>query len=674
MNLIDAIESFRHFGIRPVIQGGVHRLAKKSGWLKRRFSQQPWETYHLADFLADNVKAFALQQYLDSRPFLAIDEIVRHPELLAGITPTDDILSSAVNNIKQGIFTYYSHRDVKHDNPINWHLSPFTRQCWPQDTHWSVLPQFDSCLGDIKDVWELARFGWSYVLVRHFARTGDKECPEIFWRYVESWIDANEPNSGVHWLSGQECALRMMAWCFSLFAYRNLEGTTETRLHKLLLAIALQTERIEGFIAHAIRQKTNHALTEAAGLYTIGILFPFFQRAPYWHKLGKKILEQEALRQIYDDGGYVQQSMNYHRLMLQTYLWVFRLAELYGDAFSSAIRDRVAAATDFLYQMQDEPSGRVPNYGANDGALILPLNNCDYLDYRPVLQACRYLFHKDKLYKDGPWDEDMLWLFGPVALNASHTYQPKTSRRYDTSGYYTLRTDNAWAMIRCHTYKDRVGHVDPLHLDLWADGENLLCDCGSYRYYAPLESELEYYFKSIWAHNTLIINRKSPLRLASKFIWLPWPRAQVIKFDPQANSPVFTGRNFAYKHEKTKYEHQREVKANCQGTRWEITDIITGRQSGIFNLRWNVPVFAHLLEQCSTSADIELTHNWNLTLQYPTGNAKVRLLSSDPDGGWESLYYGEKQPIATVSLEFTAVPPLAIITILSKKIIKESDG
>ena len=32
-------------------------------------------------------------------------------------------------------------------------------------------------------------------------------------------------------------------------------------------------------------------------------------------------------------------------------------------------------------------TGEAPFYGHNDGALILPLNNCGYHDLRPVVQA-----------------------------------------------------------------------------------------------------------------------------------------------------------------------------------------------------------------------------------------------------------------------------------------------
>jgi len=62
----------------------------------------------------------------------------------------------------------------------------------------------------------------------------------------------------------------------------------------------------------------------------------------------------------------------------------------------------------FLYQIQDENSGKVPYYGQNDGALILPLNNCDYQDFRPVIQAVHYLSDNFRCYKDGEWNEDLL--------------------------------------------------------------------------------------------------------------------------------------------------------------------------------------------------------------------------------------------------------------------------
>ena len=33
----------------------------------------------------------------------------------------------------------------------------------------------------------------------------------------------------------------------------------------------------------------------------------------------------------------------------------------------------------------------MPVYGSNDGAFVLPLNNCDFTDYRPLLQLGWYI-------------------------------------------------------------------------------------------------------------------------------------------------------------------------------------------------------------------------------------------------------------------------------------------
>ena len=78
--------------------------------------------------------------------------------------------------------------------------------------------------------------------------------------------------------------------------------------------------------------------------------------------MGRRVLEHEIRRQIYEDGSYLQHSMNYHRLMLHDCIWAIRLAELNGQPLSSKLIDRVRRAAEFLFQMTDPDTGRVPNY------------------------------------------------------------------------------------------------------------------------------------------------------------------------------------------------------------------------------------------------------------------------------------------------------------------------
>ena len=75
----------------------------------------------------------------------------------------------------------------------------------------------------------------------------------------------------------------------------------------------------------------------------------------------------------------------------------------------------------------------MPVYGSNDGALVLPLNNCDFTDYRPLLQLGWYITKKQFLFEPGPWDEDIFWLCGEAdSLSLWETATLPGTRRQDT--------------------------------------------------------------------------------------------------------------------------------------------------------------------------------------------------------------------------------------------------
>ena len=664
MNLADAISAVRYFGIYPVFLGTWHRIVKKTGLLKYRFPTSDWGELALESFIDRSTIKRNWREILCPDRFFPVADVCR---FFSGKNASGQLIIERADNVTNGRFKYFSRLDVRHGLPVNWHLNPFTGAEWPKDVHWCDIDYFVKENGDIKCAWEISRFSWAYDLVRAYAVTNDEKYVRTFWELLESWLADNQPNQGVNWVSGQECGLRIMAWCFALFAFLGSKASTEDRIERLLLAIAVHAERVEKFISHAIRQKTSHAMTEAAGLYTAGTLFPFFRSASRWRALGRKILEREGLRQIYEDGSYVQHSMNYHRLMLHTYLWCLRLAEINGESFSEKLKERLLNATEFLYQMQDETTGRVPNYGANDGALVLPLSNCDYLDYRPVIQSCWYLLKRQKLYERGQWDEDMVWFFGPDALNASKLNKQRTSCSFQAGGYYTLRAKSSWGMIRCQTYRDRVVHVDPLHLDVWANGINLLRDCGTYKYFAPDEPELELYFKSIWAHNTVTIDDRLPVRLVSRFIYLPWPKAELNRFKQGRDIIEWEGRSLAYDRDPWNVIHSRRVMSNPEGTRWEITDVLTGNGSHKVELRWHLPAEADVVVRESESVQVRLVDGWLLEVT-AHDTIKARIIESGENGGWESLYYSHKQPLHTLSVVVETDLPMKFATTVWRQV------
>ena len=329
--------------------------------------------------------------------------------------------------------------------------------------------------------------------------------------------------------------------------------------------LASHAERIEKNIGYARYQNNNHAVSEAAALYTVGLLFPEFNKAQTWHRTGKRVLEECARKQFFPDGAYIQHSMNYHRLALSTYLWIVRLSELNQDPFSSVLNERISVSTEFLSQMQDPVSGRVPNYGANDGAQLFSLDNCDYLDYRPALGAMQYFFNRKRAHPSGPWDEGLQWFFGAESVKAPVDKREVASSAHEEGGYYTIRQKNSWAMIRCHSYKTRPGHADMLHLDLWHQGKNILRDSGTFSYNCaqPWQS----YFPSTRAHNCPVVDGSDQMTRGTRFMWVDWVRSKMIvnASDQDNGVHLFQGRHYGFCRQGRDIIHQRSVLA-CRCT------------------------------------------------------------------------------------------------------------
>ena len=93
--------------------------------------------------------------------------------------------------------------------------------------------------------------------------------------------------------------------------------------------------------------------------------------------------------------------MNYHRVVIQLLTWGIQLAKLNNDRFDNVVYERAQKSLDFLDACIDNVSGKLPNYGSNDGALFFKLTNDDYRvyssqldDLRAVLNGYTYLSSK----------------------------------------------------------------------------------------------------------------------------------------------------------------------------------------------------------------------------------------------------------------------------------------
>lgn len=634
-----------------------HELKLKSGWFERRWPVKAWNDYPLDELLAERALANP-NAYLEYRRmrapffFFSAKDRGQFASLLSQFDQGEASPIPQAEEIARGGFRLFSHAKVWCGFPPDWQRNPLTGDRVPADMHWSRINVF--AYGDIKCVWELSRFSFAYTLVRAYWRDGDDKWPELFWRLVEDWRAHNLPNRGPQWMCGQETTFRVMAWCFALYGFRDSPATTAERFADLVQMLAVSGHRIEANFEYALSQRNNHGISEALGLWTLGVLFPEFRSSAAWEEQGRFWLERLARELIYDDGGFCQHSANYHRLTLHAYVWALRLGHALGRPFSAELRERVRRAAHFMWQIQDDVSGGVPCYGANDGALVLPLDNCDYVDYRPVIQEAWFACAAKRRFEPGPWDEGLLWLFGPEALTTEVTQQRRDDFVAAESGVSALRAPGSFAVVRCpRRFKHRPAHADLLHVDLWWNGVNVAIDPGTFSYNAP--PPWDGALAETRFHNTVTVAGKDQMRRAGRFLWFPWKGGEPGQLQRFRTGDVklCTGSHRAYSRFGQSIIHRRAV-LWLRDIGWAILDNIESNRAVPCALHWLLPADAEVGQGPTARVQIRAGGS-ELVVESGAlgGQARWSVVRGDPDSpcGWRSVYYQRREPTTSVQVE-----------------------
>jgi len=526
--------------------------------------------------------------------------------------------------------------------------------------------------GDLKYVWELSRFGWAFTLARAYAITADERFAEGFWFLWEDWIAENPPHATVQWKCGQECALRMIAVSFAMQVLAYSSATTPARFVLSLGAIAAHAERIAAAGWYARLQTNNHSMSEGAGVFTVGAFFPQLAKAGEWRRYGAVELEHEALRLIRPDGTFVQKSHNYHRLMLHVYLWASSVGNSVGWQFSTIVQRRLESAAKYLTEVLDQDSGRCPNFGNNDGALILPLDESAYDDFRPVVASAWAVMRGVCSHPNpGPWQEAIFWLAGPnqaaMPANANEPRDPEVE--FADGGIYILRQKESWAMFHAEHYRDRPAHADQLHVDLWWRGQNVFRDAGTSLYYGPREQFA--WFSGTSIHNTVQVDYAEQMEPGPRFLWASRAHARIVE-----NSNVaVVAEHGGYRRLSQPVTHRRGIQA-CGDDTWLIWDELTSAAgSHELRLHWLLGDFP-----IETAAD-------GLQIRTPAGTCFLWTAVDDGHGlksappcvlraapglaapGWQSRHYGETEPAVSLELsrrcELRRDEPFRFVTLLA---------
>ncbi len=406
-------------------------------------------------------------------------------------------------------------------------------------------------------------------------------------------------------------------------------------------------------------------------MYTAGLLLPRHPRAVEWRRTGWTWFNRALQSQLAPDGAYIQQSVNYHRLMLHLALWVNTLAVRSGDHWPAASQEKLRAAAEWLRQRVDPTGGNAANFGNNDGANLFPIGN--FSDFRPTVQAAGVAFAGWAVLAPGPWDELSERLGLRIATKAEmreHGEQyPSAGKVHHDSSGAIIRVDQTWVGMRAGHLSHRPGQADQLHVDIWWHGQPVTLDAGTFRYTAspPWDNGLA----SSFVHNSVTIDEREPMTRAGRFLWLDWDQAEISTCIPTQ----LAGERSGYR--KLGVRHRRSVQWVEKGL-WKVSDDFTpsmrNSRPHCFSLHW---LFADM--------PYEVEEN-GINLAFPQGSVRVNVEWSAPDQpdlqiqvirsgvlefgkgdfpetlGWRSPTYNRKLPALALRASFYGRLPARLTT------------
>jgi hypothetical protein len=523
------------------------------------------------------------------------------------------------------------------DTPPDWLANPFNGQpVAAPERDWWHIPDFDPAVGDIKLIWELSRFDW----VLPFAQRAHKGEPDSLERlnvWLVNWCEHNPPYKGPNWKCGQEASIRVMHLSMAAL----ILGQVRTASPSLRDLVQLHLQRIAPTLQYAIAQDNNHGTSEAAALFMGGswLVALGVSEGESWARTGRRWLEDRAACLIGLEGSFSQYSLNYHRVMLDT----FCMAEVWRrhlelPDFSARWQSRALAATQWLRHMVNPENGDGPNVGANDGARLLQLTDTPYRDYRPSVALAMALFAGLRAYKQpGPWAHALQWLGEDVPLAVA---PPPQSYVADDGGFAVLRCGRAMAMLRYPRFRFRPSQADALHLDLWLGQDNLLRDAGTFSY--NTEPQWFNYFGGTASHNTVQLDDRDQMPRLSRFLFGDWLTADGVQTLPgSAHATQFEA---GYRVGRGA-RHHRSV--SLHEGRLKVVDQVQGFTTKAV-LRWRLQPGDWLLEPSPQGFQLVLGSQGVVTL---TVSATVPVLRCELLQGWESRHYLEKTAVPVLEVE-----------------------
>lgn len=373
-----------------------------------------------------------------------------------------------------------THIPVHFDGEIDWVYQP------SDDSEW---------------VFAFNRMNFFICLGQAYVITGNEKYAKAFADQLCHWVRTvkkDDPHYSKAWRS-IEVGLRMEYWIKAIQYFEGSPFITELVVDTFITSVTEHAEHLMG-IWDSYHLMSNWGVLENHGLFMASVILPRSKRTLEYQKEALRRLALEIEIQVYDDGMQWEQSPMYHNVVAHNFLDVLILARRNDIVLPPilALKTQALCHASFVWQ---KPDGTMPCMG-----------DSDEIDQRDIVTKGAYLF-SDPLLKSRSserFDFDTIWDLG-IGAQKEYDLLPVVEATpglsvLKESGNAYVRRGGMYFHFHCGTMGAGHGHSDQMHIDLFANGEDILVDAGRFTYVAKPE---RYEFKDCTAHNTTTVDSEN---------------------------------------------------------------------------------------------------------------------------------------------------------------------
>ena len=563
----------------------------------------------------------------------------------------------------------------------DWFLDPISQRRAPSDRYaFSIQHRSEAETGNVKQVWELSRHQHLTVLAAAYFVSGDVRYAELVDRQLRSWWQENPFLSGIHWTSGIELGLRLIAWTWirrlldgwppvaELFE-RNEDAARQLYWHQSYLAA----------FPSVGTSANNHAVAEAAGLLVAACAFPWFDESARWRDGAVARFERVLADNTFATGVNRELASEYHGFVTELAFTGALEAQAAGVVLDPGTWRCICRMTDAAAALVDV-AGRPPRQGDGDDGIGLRLDGSAPEDgpWAPLLGLGAALFGPEPWW---PSSETTVFssLLGALDRQGHgdqvHHVADRPVRRpshFADAGLTLLRTKSDRPdrpEIWCRGDSGPHGflataahaHADALSIEVRHDGVDVLADPGTYCYHG--EPAWRSYFRSTIAHNTMEIDGQSQSAEGGPFLWLRHANARELDVQDIGDAAEWTAEHDGYLALHSPARHRRRVWLDRISRSLDIVDEIGGSPH-------DVRLAFHLGPEVEAEMDGEsAVLRWPgastpgaARLELPPLRWSVHRGETNPILGWYSPGLGRRVPAITLLGRGRSAPDEPLIT------------